>query len=59
MIPHHAQAVLFAGWAAVGLLIYLLYSRGCSHLGRGKVEVHEIEAETPPQPVPPVPGQHH
>jgi basic amino acid/polyamine antiporter, APA family len=51
--------MLFAGWAAVGLLIYLLYSRGRSHLGRGKVEVHEIEAETPPQPVPPVPGQHH
>jgi len=26
------------------------------HVGRGLVEVHEEDAEVPPQPVPPLPG---
>jgi APA family basic amino acid/polyamine antiporter len=32
-------------WSAIGLLIYLGYSRSHSHLGRGLVEVHETEIE--------------
>lgn len=45
---------LFAIWAIVGLLVYFGYSRSRSHVGRGIVEVHEADADVPPQPVPPV-----
>ena len=45
---------LFAGWAVVGLLVYFLYSRRNSHVGRGIVEVHEPEAYEELEP--PVPG---
>jgi basic amino acid/polyamine antiporter, APA family len=45
---------LFAGWAVVGLLVYFLYSRHHSHVGRGIVEVHEPEAYEDLEP--PVPG---
>jgi len=40
-------------WGAVGLLIYFLYSRSRSHVGRGVVDVPEEEAYhevEPPQP---------
>jgi APA family basic amino acid/polyamine antiporter len=38
------QAMLFLPeWGAIGLVIYFLYSRGKSHLGRGIIEVHEPE----------------
>jgi APA family basic amino acid/polyamine antiporter len=40
-------------WGAVGLLIYFLYSRKRSHVGRGLIEVNEEEAyhgTEPPQP---------
>ncbi|HEY0959562.1 MAG TPA: amino acid permease [Novosphingobium sp.] len=47
---------LFAGWAVIGLLVYFAYSRKHSHVGRGIVEVHEEDADVPPQPVPPMPG---
>ena len=47
---------LFAGWAVFGLLIYFLYSRSRSHVGRGLVEVHEDDPDMPPQPVAPLPG---
>ncbi len=47
---------LFVGWAILGLLIYYLYSRHHSHVGRGLVEVHEDDADIPPQPVAPLPG---
>lgn len=47
---------LFAGWAAIGLLVYFLYSRRMSHVGRGIVDVHEDDRDVPPQPVPPLPG---
>jgi len=47
---------LFAGWAVFGLLIYFLYSRHHSHVGRGIVDVHEDDEGIPPQPVPPMPG---
>lgn len=48
--------LLFVGWAVVGLLVYFLYSRSRSHVGLGKVEVHEQDPDTPQQPVPPLPG---
>ncbi|MEQ1498038.1 MAG: amino acid permease [Novosphingobium sp.] len=47
---------LFAGWAVVGLIVYFTYSRSRSHVGRGLVEVHEGDADVPPQPVAPLPG---
>lgn len=41
-----SAAMLFLpGWSVLGLLIYLAYSRGKSHLGRGIVEVHEPDIE--------------
>lgn len=48
--------LLFALWAAIGLVVYFLYSRSRSHVGRGLVEVHEGDADAPPIPVPPMPG---
>ncbi len=48
--------LLFAGWAALGLVVYFFYSRHHSHVGRGVVELHEADPDTPPQPVPPLPG---
>jgi len=48
--------LLFVAWAVVGLLVYFLYSRSRSHVGLGKVEVHEQDPDTPQQPVPPLPG---
>ena len=47
---------LFAGWAVVGLVVYYVYSRSRSHVGRGLVEVHEDDPGIPPQPVAPLPG---
>lgn len=47
---------LFVGWAVLGLIIYFLYSRRNSHVGRGLDEVHEHEAYEDLQP--PVPGTH-
>ncbi|MGD9471017.1 MAG: amino acid permease [Novosphingobium sp.] len=47
---------LFAGWAVFGLFVYFFYGRRHSHVGRGHVEVHEDDPETPPRPVPPLPG---
>ncbi|MFY7836942.1 MAG: amino acid permease [Novosphingobium sp.] len=46
--------LLFVIWAAVGLVVYYAYSRSRSHVGRGIVEVHEADADAPPQPVPPI-----
>jgi len=38
------QAMLFLPeWGVLGLVIYFLYSRRHSHLGQGRVEVHETE----------------
>ena len=48
--------LMFLGWAAVGLVVYFLYGRRKSHVGRGLVEVHERDADAPQQPVPPLPG---
>ena len=49
---------LFAGWAVIGLFVYFFYSRRKSYVGRGIIDVHEDDADVPPQPVPPLPGAH-
>ncbi len=41
-------------WGAIGLVIYFLYSRSRSHVGRGLFEVHELDADIPPSSVPPI-----
>jgi basic amino acid/polyamine antiporter, APA family len=46
--------LLFVGWAALGLVIYFLYSRKTSHVGRGLTEVHELDPDVPPTSVPPI-----
>jgi basic amino acid/polyamine antiporter, APA family len=46
--------MLFVAWAVIGLVVYYAYSRSRSHVGRGLVEVHEGDADAPPQPVPPI-----
>jgi len=43
-LPAAAMMVLPI-WSIVGLLIYFGYSRGHSHLGQGRVEVHEAEID--------------
>tara|TARA_B110001454_G_scaffold193355_1_gene194194 strand:+ start:3383 stop:4936 length:1554 start_codon:yes stop_codon:yes gene_type:complete len=52
----HETKMMFAGWAIIGLVVYFLYSRKHSFVGRGIVDVHEDDIDTPPQPVPPLPG---
>jgi APA family basic amino acid/polyamine antiporter len=42
-LPASAMMVLPI-WTAIGLVIYFGYSRRSSHLGQGRVEVHEDEA---------------
>jgi basic amino acid/polyamine antiporter, APA family len=37
-------------WGAIGLVIYFLYSRSRSHVGRGLMEVHELDADAPHTP---------
>jgi len=41
---------LFVGWAVVGLGVYYAYSYRRSHVGLGRVEVHESDADVPPLP---------
>ncbi len=48
--------LMFLGWAVIGLVVYFLYSRSRSHVGRGLVEVHELDADAPPSSVPPAPS---
>ncbi|MBU2166375.1 MAG: amino acid permease [Alphaproteobacteria bacterium] len=51
-LPADAMMVLPI-WGAIGLVIYFLYGRSHSHLGRGIVEVPELEADAPhPMPDP-------
>ncbi len=54
-LPFDAKMVLPV-WGAIGLLFYFLYGYRKSHVGRGIVEVHEEDSDTPPQPVAPLPG---
>ncbi|MBO9670948.1 MAG: amino acid permease [Sphingobium sp.] len=46
-LPLTAKLVL-PGWGAIGLVIYFLYSRSRSHVGRGIIEVHEADPDAPP-----------
>ncbi|NJR80310.1 amino acid permease [Sphingomonas corticis] len=41
-------------WGAAGLVIYFAYGFRRSHIARGSVEVHELDRDAPPQPLPPV-----
>ncbi len=45
---------LFMIWAAIGLVVYFVYSRSRSHVGKGIIEVHEDDADMPPSSVPPI-----
>lgn len=54
-LPLDAMLVLPI-WGAIGLVIYYGYSRSRSHLGRGIVESHEVEAVTEIEPH--TPGTH-
>jgi APA family basic amino acid/polyamine antiporter len=56
-LPVDAKLVLPV-WGAVGLTVYFLYGYRKSHVGRGIIDMHEDDADTPPQPVPPLPGMH-
>jgi basic amino acid/polyamine antiporter, APA family len=52
-LPFEAKIVLPI-WGGIGLVFYFLYGYRKSHLGRGRLEVHEGDTDVPPQPVPPV-----
>ena len=54
-LPMDAMLVL-PGWGLLGLIIYYLYGRRASLLGRGIVESHEVEAVTEIEPH--TPGTH-
>ena len=54
-LPHDAKMVLPI-WGGVGLVIYLLYGIHKSHVGRGIVDVPELDPDAPQVPVPPMPG---
>src|ERR1051325_3270335 len=47
---------LFAAWAVIGLVFYFLYGYRGSHVGRGIVDVPELDADAPPGPVASMPG---
>ncbi|HKT85331.1 MAG TPA: amino acid permease [Novosphingobium sp.] len=52
-LPPEAMLVL-PGWGVIGLVVYFAYGRRKSHVGLGKIEVHEEDVDVPPQPIPPV-----
>jgi APA family basic amino acid/polyamine antiporter len=54
-LPMIAKLVLII-WGAIGLLVYFGYSRGHSHVGRGIIDVPELDEDAPPTSVPPMPG---
>jgi APA family basic amino acid/polyamine antiporter len=55
-LPFEAKMVLPI-WGGIGLLLYYAYGHRKSHVGRGHIEVHEVDADAPPQPVPPISDQ--
>ncbi|GGB17096.1 amino acid transporter [Sphingomonas metalli] len=52
-LPWQAMLVFFL-WGAIGLVVYFVYGKGASHLGRGIVEAHESDAVSGLEP--PLPG---
>ncbi|MCB2076601.1 MAG: amino acid permease [Novosphingobium sp.] len=54
-LPVEAMLVLPV-WGGIGLVVYFLYGYRTSHVGRGLIEVHEDDPETPHMPVAPMPG---
>jgi APA family basic amino acid/polyamine antiporter len=56
-LPFLAKMVLIV-WGAIGLLVYFGYSRSRSHVGRGIIDVPELDPNAPPQPVPPIGDAH-
>ena len=48
-LPTEAMLVLPA-WGVLGLLFYFAYGYRKSHVGQGRVEVHEDDADIPPVP---------
>jgi basic amino acid/polyamine antiporter, APA family len=48
-LPFEAMIVLPL-WGAIGLVIYYAYGYRASHLGQGRMEVHEDDADIPPVP---------
>ncbi|WP_187335198.1 amino acid permease [Novosphingopyxis iocasae] len=51
-LPVEAMLVLPI-WGGIGLVIYFLYGYRKSNVARGIVEVHELDSDAPPEPVPP------
>jgi len=51
-----AAKLLFPIWSGIGLVIYFAYGFRKSHVGRGLVEVAELDPNAPAGPVPPMPG---
>ena len=54
-LPHDAKMVLPI-WGGIGLIVYLLYGVHKSHVGRGIIDVPELDPNAPQVPVPPMPG---
>ena len=52
-LPFEAKMVLPV-WGGIGLVVYFSYGYRKSHVGLGRIEVHEEDPDAPPQPVPPV-----
>ena len=52
-LPFEAKMVLPV-WGGIGLVVYFAYGYRKSHVGLGKIEVHEDDPDAPPQPVPPI-----
>ncbi len=48
-LPFEAMIVLPL-WGGLGLIIYYAYGYRASHLGQGRMEVHEDDADIPPAP---------
>ena len=46
-LPFDAQMVLPI-WGGVGLIVYFFYGYRKSHVGRGLVEIHELDRDAPP-----------
>ncbi len=51
-----AAMLMLPGWTILGLFIYFLYSRRHSHMGKGIVEVPELDPNAPPIDAAPLPG---